>query len=463
MNDTTAIPHRVDVCVVGAGTAGSNVAYQFARRGRSVVVLERRSLDDAGAQWVNGVLPWQFELAELEPPTEPELFLGPRFTRMYDASWRPSFVLDPGPIHRARMSLLGRRLRDLATGAGATFVDDIAELTVDCTLGRPTSVGFVRGGSSHQLDAALFVDCSGRAAVVRRSVGHFDEWSYDLTPDELCLAGDWHFRIADREGAERFLRSVGARPGDHLNRIGRNGGWSTESWRIDPSMEYIDLLIGAVASEAGTLPAMFDAALAEQPWVGERLDGGSGFIPLRRPWARLVAPGAALVGDSACQVFCAHGSGIGMGLIAGTMLAEATAGAPDPGSTDALWGYQWRFWRTMGPRLVAYDLFRRMATGLGSDGVRRLFDAGVMAPRSTHAAMDQRWEVPPPFELLTQARRLRTDRSLAAVVGPSMARITAGQRIAASVPRRPSLSALNRWRRRIDALAIAADRTKLRV
>ena len=40
-------------------------------------------------------------------------------------------------------------------------------------------------------------------------------------------------------------------------------------------------------------------------------------------------------------MFPAHGSGIGLGLIAGRMLVDAVADADDPGSEDALW----RFYR----------------------------------------------------------------------------------------------------------------------
>lgn len=462
MMGTDMTQRQVDVCIVGAGTTGANLAYQLARRGRSVIVVERRSLDDGGAQWVNGVLPWQFRRAQLDPPIPPERFVDKRATHLVGPEWERNITLTPGPIERARMSLLGRRLRALATAAGATFVDRANDLEFRFALGRPTSVSLRCDGGPLTIDAALFVDASGRAAVVRHAVGHFEDWCDDLGPDELCLAGDYHFDVADPDGARSFLAAVGAAPGDHVNRIGRNGGWSTESYRVAADLASVDLLIGAVAAQApGPLPELFDAVLAEQPWIGERTGGGSGLIPLRRPYARLTAPGAALVGDAACQVFCAHGSGVGMGLMAGTMLAEAVATAADPGDPAALWTYQHRFHRTYGPRLVAYDLFRRLSTGLGTEGVRRLLDAGVMSASSTAAAMDQRWETPSPLELARHVRRLSGDPQLAAFVGPAMARIVAAQRLAAATPKAPDLRALDRWRRRIDALVTAQDAARL--
>lgn len=454
---------RVDVCVVGAASTGLNVAYQFAKRGHSVVVVERRDAGDAGPTWVNGVVPWQFERAELDVPVEPELYLKPQVNHMVGPSGAPAFQLRPGPIWRVSMPKLIARLRSLAVDNGAVLLDRATIVGIEHQLGRPTSVTVERDGADITIKASLFVDCSGRVAVLRHAVSHFDEWCRDLGPDELCVAGDYHHAIADRAGAQAFLDAIGAQPGDHINRVGRNGGWSTESYRLAPDFSSLDLLIGAVAAEApGPLPSLVDSVLAEQPWIGERTGGGSGFIPLRRPYGRLTAPGVALVGDAACQVFCAHGSGVGMGLMAGTMLAASVSdgvvsGSADIGSPDALWRYQHRFWRTYGPRLVSYDLFRRLSTGLDTDGVERLLSAGVMTASSTSAAMDQRWEIPAPAELASQAQRLRRDRRLTAFVAPALARITAAQRLAALAPTRPSLSALRRWERSIDRLVAQQD------
>jgi len=42
---------RADVAIVGAGTAGAAAAALCAQRGMSVVCIERRPLDEAGARW----------------------------------------------------------------------------------------------------------------------------------------------------------------------------------------------------------------------------------------------------------------------------------------------------------------------------------------------------------------------------------------------------------------------------
>ena len=180
-------------------------------------------------------------------------------------------------------------------------------------------------------------------------------------------------------------------------------------------------------------------------WIGEPIFGGAGLIPLRRPYSRFTAPGVALVGDSACHMFPAHGSGIGISLVAGTMLAEAATSGDDCGSADSLWAYQSAFLREHGGTLAAYDLIRRMGSRLGSEGVAAMFDAGLIRAESTRAGLEQRWWTPPPAQLAALAPRLLGRPLLAAKVLPTLSRTALAHRVYAGYPDRADESALRRW------------------
>jgi flavin-dependent dehydrogenase len=216
----------------------------------------------------------------------------------------------------------------------------------------------------------------------------------------------------------------------------------------------VGILTGCLADgRYGTGPRMLADLLGREPWIGEPVSTGSGVIPLRRPYARFTAPGLALVGDAACQVFPAHGSGIGVGLVAGSMLAEGVAELDDPGDSGELWArYQAPFVARFGADLLGYEALRRASTRLGSDGVDALVRSGVADARTLLAGLDQRWSVPRPAEALRSAGRLARHPRLAAVMVPALARAQALRLHAGRYPPTLDLDALARWERRTTTL-----------
>lgn len=451
--DAGAPPTQVDAVVVGAGTAGANVAYQLAARGLSVVVLERRALADGGAQWHNGVLDRHFERAGLEPPHPPERHHSAGSFHMFGPSGQHVFTMVGPPTVTADMSLLGRRLRSMAAEHGVTFIDQIESLTPILDGDRLVGVDL----PGYTVAARLFVDASGRTGVLRRVSPALDPWCPTVRNDELCSASDFRFGIDDPSGAERFLQRHGAARGDHINTVGLAGGYSTCNMSVSPDLDQVSILVGCVANgRYGTGPKMIEAVRAREGWIGDPLDGGSGVIPLRRPYSRFTAPGLALVGDSACQVFPAHGSGIGMGLIAGTMLAEVVGSAAeldeDIGDASVLWRYQHAFMSEFGGLLSSFDAFRRMSTALGSRGVDGLMSAGLVSEDLTRAGLDQRLATPAPSTLPMMALKLLSRPGLAGSMLPMLARMQILRVVGTRHPVEPDLVALERWDRWVERL-----------
>lgn len=160
----------VDVVVVGGGTAGLNAALQLARTGRSVVVLERRPEGTSGARWCNGVLPWQFERAGLEPPQAPEVHGAGGAVHMVSPSRSHRLTIVANPIVDADMRALVERLRSLAVAAGVDIRWEVTDVALASTGGRPTSVTAQHRGEPLALSAALFVDAAGYQGVLRAQV-----------------------------------------------------------------------------------------------------------------------------------------------------------------------------------------------------------------------------------------------------------------------------------------------------
>src|SRR5690606_38217140 len=107
------------------------------------------------------------------------------------------------------------------------------------------------------------------------------------------------------------------------------GGYSIVNLRCDGRT--VGLLTGSIPGEGHPSGrALLDAFAADNPWVGEVVQGGARALPLSRPDDLLARGSVALVGDAARQVFSAHGSGIGIGLVAARLLADTLAQGRTP-------------------------------------------------------------------------------------------------------------------------------------
>ncbi|MEZ4470848.1 MAG: FAD-dependent oxidoreductase [bacterium] len=446
-----------DVVIVGAGVAGSAAARAFARAGRRVALVDARPFDDAGARWVNGVPDWMFDAAGVPRPEAPERRPAGPFV-MLDAAGTRRQTVDPSPAQPIDMRLLGERLRADAFAAGAEGLD--AHRVVDLALdgrGRPRRLTLDGPGGRRDLEAQLFVDAAGMKGVLRRRVPALADACPKVPGADVCSAAQAVFHLRDAAAARRWLDAQGARPLETLSRTGVAGGYSIGNVMVDVDGDEVELLTGSVPAEGNRDgPHILSELLEDLPWIGERIFGGQGAIPIRRPYAHLTHPGLALLGDAACQVFPAHGSGIGIGLIAARLLADSTASAADPGARAVVWRYGAQFHHQWGGLLAGYDLFRRLSQSLAPEETAALLASGLLTPTGTRAALAQRLPRVPLRDLPKLARGLtRTPRlgtRLLAVLG-WMPAITAW---AKRFPQVPDEAARDRWASRMDALFVRA-------
>ncbi len=358
-----------DVVVIGAGTAGAAAAHHCARRGLDTLVLERGDLDSAGARWVNGVARGAFAEAGIEPPTGEEL-RGEGEPMQLVAGWDGPMMTVEHDVLEVDMRLLAARLRGLATGSGAELRGGV---TVrgweDRAAGRlATSTGAIA--------TRWVVDASGL-----RSAGLIDR--PDIPPEHLCVAAQAVFDCADAAAAEAWFASRGSRFGPALVFAGVAGGFSIVNVRCDG--REVSVLTGSIAgSPHPSGSELLRDFVGAHAWIGAERFGGARAIPLRRPVDVLGDDRTALLGDAASQVFSAHGSGIGPGLVAARVLADALADGVGPR------GYGVRWMRTHGGLFAAYDLFRRYSEKLTPDDLAALVDAGLMDPATSRAALEQR-------------------------------------------------------------------------
>jgi menaquinone-9 beta-reductase len=410
---------QVDVVIVGAGTAGAAAAALLAERGFRVVCLEqRRSLAEAGARWVNGVPEWTFHESGIEPPGGEELRASGHAFHIV-SGWGPRrLVLHQHELLEVDMRGLVERLHARARRAGAELRANARVIGFDGRRLR-TSAG--------ELEARWFVDASGLSGARLLSQPR-------VHPRDLCVAAQEVRELLDPEQARAFFESHGVRPGDTLCFTGIAGGFSVVNLRLDP--EGLSLLTGSVPAEGHPSgPRLLADFIAGKPWIGPRLFGGSRAIPLRRPFDRLGRGNVLLLGDAACQVFAAHGSGIGAGLLGAGVLADTLASGGDAHA----YGVGWH--RRFGGLFAGYEVFRRFAQRLTPEAAERLMESGLLDEWGARAGLVQRLPALDRAALpraARAARALASHRDLSRRLLPTLGRMIAAQLLYARYPRDPS-------------------------
>jgi flavin-dependent dehydrogenase len=186
--------------------------------------------------------------------------------------------------------------------------------------------------------------------------------------------------------------------------------------------------------------AILDDFVRRHAWVGARVFGGSGPIPLRRAHDRLANDRVALLGDAGCQVFPAHGSGIGAGMVAARMLADTLAGG------GTLRDYEVAWQRKHGGVFAFFDVFRRWNQTVSEETIGRAMNGGLIDAETLRAGIDQALPRPSLRTVATKARGLIAQPVLAKVA----ARSIAVRALYASYPRRADRVAT--WARQVDRI-----------
>src|SRR5919106_3526723 len=342
-SSTSASPEiaRADVLVVGAGPAGSATALLLAAAGHSVVMVDRASFprDKACSEYMSPeavrILDRLGVVGALEEAGAVPL-AGTSVTAARGARLQGRFALaGHRPFRPTGLSvsrrILDHRLLQAAREAGACVLERTAvETLLHDGDGVAGAVVRMPDGDRATIGARLTVGADGLRSVVgrrlgRRRQGGLRRVAFVAHVDGVEGMGD---------SAEMF---VGRRGYLGLNPIG--GGRTHVALVVPPPR---------AAGARGRAGEFFLDALADFPGVSERVGRGSlaREVLATGPFAawsgRVVADGAALVGDAADFFDPFTGEGIYSALRGAELLAEtavAALGRPGPVTAADLVGY----------------------------------------------------------------------------------------------------------------------------
>jgi geranylgeranyl reductase family protein len=311
-----------DAIVIGAGPAGATSAAVLARKGYSVLVLERKSFPRFHIG--ESLLPYMTRLMEkmgmLDTLKQGDFVLkvGAEFTNETDHFKRVDFTaIGKGRIHYAfqvERATFDTMLLNHAKHSGAEVLEDaqVQKLLFDGE--RIVGVEYVHAGHSESVRATYVIDASGRAGKI---ANHFN--LRKTNERQRMVAVFNHFTNVREEN----------NPGRHGDiQIGNHKeGWV---WAI-PIREDV-MSVGAVTRvevlKQSTPHEIFQRHYTRIPRIVSRLQGATPVGDVRGESDfsyhsdTLVGPGYFIVGDAGCFVDPIFSGGVYLAVVSGMKAAE---------------------------------------------------------------------------------------------------------------------------------------------
>jgi flavin-dependent dehydrogenase len=417
-----------DVVVVGAGSSGSAAAWMLAQTGLSVVLIDERDPAAAGARWTNDIPLWMFERAGIDYHSTPETkaHAGP-FT-IVGRNSAARITVDENPLGGVDMRALVASLQASAQAGGVQIRGQTRAVGLKFDGERPVllqaeAVSRQKRRNRINLRARLFVDASGMQGAVRKLIPTLMQACPDVDSSDTYAAAKELCVVKDRARAQRFLDRYGLRPGETLTFAGVAEGNSLLGIFVHPDLQHVELGCKTIAYDSCRAGSDWLVQVKKQePWIGKRIFGGQGRIPVRRPYSHIVAPGVALIGDAACQVYSVNGSGAGLGLCAARLLADAVVATSDPGALEALTFYQSSIDKEFGLQLRLADIVRQALQTLLGDEVELLIGSGLIQSTIVRSLLMQTLPKPSDIDFSALAKSIANMPGLAMRLLPYLAK-----------------------------------------
>jgi geranylgeranyl reductase family protein len=365
--------HEYDAVVVGAGTAGCYAGATMASEGLDVVVVERKTAEEAGHIACGDAL----KGADAFPDAIPKSKIESAFTNTGVDHGRfeiPSHdtVLEipvPGELAVIDRWEYGRKLIAGAEEAGVEFHYDTVVQDVTQHDGRVTGVKAVRKGDPVEYDAEITIDGAGALSILQDKADLSDAtFDTNVSYSQFCSA---YREVVEVEEPVEWSDALVFKPTE------RAAGYL---WYFPRTETEINAGLGfQMNEEPMKLVDDLKRDLETRPEFegAEVKDKLGAALPTRRPYDSAVAPGFIAAGDSAGHVNPTTGGGIAGAAYAGKYAGEQAIRAIGQGdvSEDALWHYNERVMDHFGGRYAGLDVYNILSTAVDVDDLMGLLAA----------------------------------------------------------------------------------------
>ncbi|WP_255170287.1 geranylgeranyl reductase family protein [Natrononativus amylolyticus] len=363
-----------DVAVVGAGTAGCYAAATIARAGYDVVVLERKTEEQAGHIACGDAL----KGADAFPEAISKEQIRPAFTNTgvdhgrFEIPQEDTVLEIPVPGELAVIDRweYGQLIIEGAANAGSEFhYDTVVQDVTQADDGTVTGVRAMRRGEPLEYEADIVIDGAGALSLLQDKVDFSDStFDTNVNYSQFCSA---YREIVHVEEPVEWSDALVFKPTE------RAAGYL---WYFPRTETEINAGLGfQMTEEPMKLVEDLKRDLRDRPeFAGARVENKLGAaLPTRRPYDSAVAPGFMAVGDAAGHVNPTTGGGIAGAAYAGKYAGEQAVEALEAGdvSEHALWRYNERVMDHYGARYAALDVYNILSTAVDVDDLMGLLAA----------------------------------------------------------------------------------------
>jgi len=369
---------RVDVLVIGAGTAGSYLSRKLAAAGFECLVLEKESLEALGSH----IGPFHmeevaFERFDIPPPAGDELLHTMSRMTMWAPGLRRSFGFRMPTLVMDKPRFI-QRLHQYAREAGVRIVEGTAveSLVVEN--------GFLAGVRAHGADgelevrARLVIDASGIDGAVRTM----------MIPGRLLES----LPISDEDTIFVYMetwRDVEGELSDGVQSYPHCQGWCAPG---PGDTRIVGIGMTGSSEAARERHREFVATL---PYRGEVVGSTGGRIPYRRPPYTLVDNRLMVVGDAAFMNKPFSGEGVTSGFAACDIAAGVArdALAADDLTRESLWPYNTRYFRGQGAKFAFLTAVLPALLSVSQGELEFFFSVPGLLAEEGSIALQQEYEV----------------------------------------------------------------------
>ncbi len=370
-----------DVVVVGAGPGGCIAARDLARAGFQVGLFDSDTRENLGKTVIIEAEKVMFDTVSVTHPNAEEIPYHPKSVRIFSGRGKEAFVLQKElPSYGIYLDRMVKRFRADAEKSGAKFFGGFRALGPVVSEGRVAGVVFQNREQKQEARARLVIDATGFNAALLRKLDPGLGIEFEEKPGDIVVAANQFCEI-DPAKAEQAVSSGRRKDEEVWNYLSPYGSYSTRYSHLSVKNKRAYILVGLKADYDMPAPdELIERFKREQGYYGKSLYRGKGSIRIRHSLERLVADGFMAIGEAACQVIPAHGSGVSSAMYAGHLAAQAAIPALSKGqaTTAELWPYAREYQSGRGAVLATLSAVRLMADSLSQDQLAAMLEQGIM-------------------------------------------------------------------------------------